>query len=675
MRRSLVYLMTLVLAASLACSGHAEDMVEEEQLAGEGTEPSSEGVVVSVEEEIVLTGTEDASSETGAANPEKGSEQDQSAQGNSPESGQDPAAESPQEKAEEEKESGQAPVPESRQDNAEEEKDAGRKQVPESEQGSADNEQESGGDQTAASGQGEMALSEAGSSQAGAEDQNPNNTDDGGASKAETGETDSTEPLQNQTEDSLPGPTGTEGGTVPESAPETAENAGSDQVIQQEPDPESGGNPPAEEEKVKWDAEMTIGKAFTGTIDLEKDHYLLRLLLKEATELVFRTEDLPLSLEIRMEGKNEGISLSPKRTEDGYEPLNAVRKLEKGEYLITVLPAEKDGEGPFTLRADRQTEEARQEAEKPLDEKGAEENVEDADGSALPQEDLSGEENPDGQGLPESQQEVAAIVRGADDGISGDTLPEFPAADAYPEAGSEDAPGHGGDDSGNGEAFPENGDGGENNPVVQDLPEPQQDEAVIVRGADDGISGNTLPEPPASPEGGSEDISGHGADDSGNGEALPEKGDGGENPGGTAEQGHDSSPLPDSDGRIADGTGTDQDVLQEEKQMNTTEEDNASSGIKENEDLISGEKADEETAAEQTVVVRLVSEPQAEYHLGDVLVYRAEMERPDEEVRIIWEGTFDGETWFDLGAEGEELVLVISEKIAGMWVRVRLAEQ
>ena len=70
------------------------------------------------------------------------------------------------------------------------------------------------------------------------------------------------------------------------------------------------------------------------------------------------------------------------------------------------------------------------------------------------------------------------------------------------------------------------------------------------------------------------------------------------------------------------------------------------------------------------IEVRQVSEPKAAYVYGDVILFEADTNRPD--LDIVWEGSYDGEAWFDLGTHGPELALVVSERIEGLQIRARL---
>jgi hypothetical protein len=53
-----------------------------------------------------------------------------------------------------------------------------------------------------------------------------------------------------------------------------------------------------------------------------------------------------------------------------------------------------------------------------------------------------------------------------------------------------------------------------------------------------------------------------------------------------------------------------------------------------------------------------------------VILFEADTNRPD--LDIVWEGSYDGEAWFDLGTHGPELALVVSERIEGLQIRARL---
>ncbi len=216
-------------------------------------------------------------------------------------------------------------------------------------------------------------------------------------------------------EETLPEP---EPAEIPESEPAEpeAEASKTETASPAETAEETVVEQPEGEKKQPWDDELYPESQFRGNLSKEKPALVLRLRIKKkARTLRFTTEKLAVKVTVTDSNDLVKKALTPIKVDKAYLPLDGTVELTRGEYLVTVEPAEEGVEGLFYLLATVVSEETAQaeETEEAVEpEAAAEEFFEataEADGEPTeePVEDAAPAET---AGTPDAEEEIEELI-------------------------------------------------------------------------------------------------------------------------------------------------------------------------------------------------------------------------------------------------------------------------
>ena len=228
------------------------------------------------------------------------------------------------------------------------------------------------------------------------------------------------------TETALPA----EDGAVTETSAAEAQPAAADGETAEAP-ADIAAEPAAEEPSAAPLAEVEalfhVGGDFASELTAEHGEVLARLQVERSAWVALTGEGTAVRVTVKHEFSGAEQTFLPERTDEGWQPLNAVFQAQAGSYLVTVQAAETGAAGSFRIFA-KEAEEPK-EAEAPADEP-AEENTENNTEN-------SAEESAD-QNTDEETETPAAV---ADDAGTDAALPaEDPTEAPAEEPAAEDIP-------------------------------------------------------------------------------------------------------------------------------------------------------------------------------------------------------------------------------------------
>ncbi len=126
-------------------------------------------------------------------------------------------------------------------------------------------------------------------------------------------------------------------------------------VIPAEDNPEEPSEPPAPEPASEvpkvpaWDEEISLGKTYRAIADSSSWQTVLRLTAARACSVNLVSDGLPVKVVVLNTDTGARQELRPTRTNDGWQPLEAALRLQKGEYLLCLTKQNAGDKGTVQL--------------------------------------------------------------------------------------------------------------------------------------------------------------------------------------------------------------------------------------------------------------------------------------------------------------------------------------